>query len=491
MSADAVLLTFIKLVTMTLGLVTTRLLSQYLSVHDYGTYSQVLLIVSTVSSLTIFGMLDGMRFFYCKDNDADKREAYIATIFVFQLVLGTVAGGIVMTLSAPLCQYFDNPDIKGLLIFAAALPMFQNLIGSLQVLIVSVGQARKLALRNLIVSVARLATVICIVLLVRNIAVLMTVTLALDISQIVYFVLVLWKSGCNIRLTRADIHLLGDILRYCTPMAIFILVSSINRDLDKYLISVMTDTETLARYANASKQLPFDVIISSFGTVLAPQIARLFAENAKEEASKLYKAFLEITYISTGILCFAALSAAPQLVKLLYSNKYMNGLPIFRIYILVDLLRFTNMTLVLSAAGQTKRLMIIGLGTIALNAALNFSFYQIWGVMGPAVATLMVTGAVGILMLYFSARAFGTRLSRLFDGKYLMLFATESIGLTLLLELCSRYLRNLDMHYFFALMVIAGLYGVIMLLLNGKRLLSNMKKVSNIAKTERDGWGSD
>ena len=48
-SADAVLLTVIKLVTVALSFVVTRLLSQYLSVLDYGTYSQVLLIVSAVT----------------------------------------------------------------------------------------------------------------------------------------------------------------------------------------------------------------------------------------------------------------------------------------------------------------------------------------------------------------------------------------------------------------------------------------------------------
>ena len=48
-SFDAILLTFIKLITTALGLATTRLLSEHLSVYDYGTYSQVLLIVSTVA----------------------------------------------------------------------------------------------------------------------------------------------------------------------------------------------------------------------------------------------------------------------------------------------------------------------------------------------------------------------------------------------------------------------------------------------------------
>ena len=59
------MLTFIKLVTIALSFVVTRLLSQFLSKHDYGTYSQILLIVSTVTSVTILGMADGVNYFYC------------------------------------------------------------------------------------------------------------------------------------------------------------------------------------------------------------------------------------------------------------------------------------------------------------------------------------------------------------------------------------------------------------------------------------------
>ena len=128
-SADAILLMFIKLVTAALGLVITRLLSEYLSLHDYGTYSQILLIVSALSSGTIFGMMDGVNYFYCSERDPDKRESYVATIFALQCTISAVAGGITMLCAAPICAYFANPDIKPLMIFAVILPLLQNLLG--------------------------------------------------------------------------------------------------------------------------------------------------------------------------------------------------------------------------------------------------------------------------------------------------------------------------------------------------------------------------
>ena len=210
-SGDAMLLMFIKLVTMALGLTVTRLFSEYFSYHDYGTYSQILLIVNTVASITILGMVDGTNFFYCREKDPQKRESYVSTIFSFQCIVSAVAGCVVMALSAPLCIHFDNPDVAGLLIFAAVLPLMQNLISMLQVLVVSVGKARLLAARNLIVSVTRLLAVIAVITFFRDVTVVLLTTLALDLAQIGLFWLMLRKNGCPMGLRAVNFRLFKEI----------------------------------------------------------------------------------------------------------------------------------------------------------------------------------------------------------------------------------------------------------------------------------------
>jgi O-antigen/teichoic acid export membrane protein len=265
-------------------------------------------------------------------------------------------------------------------------------------------------------------------------------------------------------------------------MAIFIIVNSLNRDLDKYLVSIMTDTETLAMYANASKQLPFDILMSSFGTVLVPHIIRFFSNKNTKEATRLCKLYLEIIYVSTGILCFAALSAAPQLMKLLYSNKYTSGLAIFCIYILVDLLRFTNLTIILSSAGKSRWLMILGLGALGTNAVLNVAFYHLMGLIGPAIATLLVTAVSGVIMLFLDVKVLKARLCDLFDFKYLLLFLAESVVLSGALAFVARKLSEWDVHYFVILILIAGTYCLTMLLLNFKRLINDMKNMNRVSR---------
>lgn len=478
-SGDAFLLTFIKLVTIALSFVVTRLLSQFLSKHDYGTYSQILLIVSTVTSVTILGMADGVNYFYCSRQE--EKEAYVSTIYTLQCMISTFAGAAVLVLTRPICLYFDNPDVKKLLIFGASLPLLQNLLSMTQVLLVSIGKARMLAVRNLLVSLVRLAAVIVVILFVKDVALILLATLIMDVGQMLFFAIILRKNGCQIHLKSTNFKLFRTIFGYCAPMAVFTLLNTLNRDCDKYLIGLMTDTETLATYSNASKVLPFDLIAASFMTVLLPQITRYIASESYETARKLYRAFLEITYISTTILCCAVLAAAPQTVELLYSEKYLAGVPVFCIYVLVDLLRFTNITLILSAAGKTKKLMLLSFGALMTNAVLNIVLFWLFGVIGPAIATLATSALLGVLMLRTSAKELHGTLSDFFDWKYLLPFMAGAAGLAAALWFAQELLAG-KLPYWLLLAIVAGSYAALMGALCFKRFLRAIRQVNLLSK---------
>lgn len=479
-SADALLLMVIKLVTIVLGIVITRLLSEFLSVHDYGTYSQVLLIVSLITSVTVLGMMDGVNFFYGSIRDEKKRECYIATMFCLQCMVSAAAGTLVMLSSGPICAYFENPDIRKLLGFAAVLPLLQNLMGMMQVLLVSVGKARILAVRNLAVSLIRLGIVLLVVSAARNAAVVLLTTVVLDGAQAGLFWLILRKNRCAISVFHADFRLTKEILHYCVPMGIFTAVNALNRDCDKYLVALMTDTQTLAVYSNASKALPFDVLMASFCTVLIPKITRGIAGGEYEKTARLYRSFLEIGYVSTGIPCCAVLAAAPQLMRLLYSEKYLGGLPVFCVYILVDLLHFTNLTLVLSAGGRTKLLMGLGIGALGLNLVLNVVLFQLLGIIGPALATLLTTLILGICILSSGAKVLKTGIGRLFDRKRLCLFTVELAAVVAVFSGLRRVLEGWNLHYVAVLLIVGGGSALSMLALEGKRLLATLKQVNKL-----------
>ena len=261
-------------------------------------------------------------------------------------------------------------------------------------------------------------------------------------------------------------------------MAVFTLVNALNRDTDKYLISAMSDTETLAVYSNAAKVLPFDILLISFMTVLLPHITRQIAEGRYGDAVKTYRAYLEISYISTALLAFSVLAAAPQAMELLYSEKYLSGLPVFCIYIVGDIFHFASITLILTASGRTKLLMRLGSLGLGANFVLNILFYRLLGMAGPALATLLVSLGLGASILHYSAKELQASIRELFDCKFLFRFAAECIGALLLFSYIQRWLRSVGMHYFWVLMLVAGGYLLCVGLPNMKRFFKSLKQVA-------------
>lgn len=456
----------------------TRLLSKHFSVFDYGTYSQILLLTTTISSLTILGMMDGINFFFCKEKNEIKRNTYVSTIFALQCIISAIVSICILVCTVPISKYFDNSSLKSLMIYAALLPILQNMISLLQIMFLAIGKAKQIAIRNLIVSLLKFLTIFIACYVFDNIAVMLFAQVITDFLQVVYFITVLRKNNCYINIFKYDLKIVKEILKYCIPMAMFTVIKSLNRDCNKYIISAFTDTETLAIYTNASKLLPFDIIMTSFCTVLLPYITRYISQKNYNITQKLYRAFLEVSYISTTILAAGAICVAPELMKFLYTEKYLSGIYIFIIYILVDIFSVLNITLILSAAGKTKKIMFVSLGVFGLNIALNFAFFFMFGIIGPALATLIVTIVQGVIILSLASKIIGVTKFKMFDFKYLIVFLIELGVFGILMYALRNVLVKYNVPYMVVLISVYGLFCLILGLLNYKRIFKNLHTIN-------------
>ncbi len=484
-SGDSFFLMFVRMITLVFGLLMTRVLSGHFSLQEYGTYSQILLLTTTISSMTILGMMDGINFFFCREKDESKRDAYISTIFFLQYLISIVVSLIVLACSVPISKYFDNDSLKSLIVFAAVLPILQNSISLLQIMFIAIGKAKLIAIRNFIVSVLKLLAIALSCYVFDNIAILLLCQVITDAAQVIYFFVSLRNKDCKINIFRFDKSLIKEILLYCVPMAMFAVIKSINRDADKFVISYFTDTETLAIYTNASKLLPFDIVMTSFCTVLLPYITRYIANKQYEKTHNLYKAFLELSYISTTILAMGAVTVAPELMRFLYTEKYVAydyGISVFIIYILVDILSILNITLILSAAGKTKTILFSSVGTFLANIILNIVLFLLLGECGPAWATLTVTLIQGIVILSFGAKEIKSNIFKLFDKKYLLFFILQNVVCFILTIFIRELLLRANIYYLIILIVCFCVYVGILLLCNAKRLLKNLR-IINSCKT--------
>lgn len=477
-ATNSILLMTVKIITTVLGLIVTKLLSVNFSLQEYGTYSQALLVTTSATSLSILGLTNATNYYYNRtENEADKKR-YVATIFSIQYVIGIVVALCILLFRRQIAAYFSNDRLELVLIIVAFNPVMTNLIAMYQTLFVSIGEAKKIAARNFVVSVIRLIAVVIACYVVNNIVLVLVSVFIMDIAQVLYFSLMFRKDKYPIRVKDGDCSLVKEILIFSIPMAIYVLTNSLSRDIDKYVISAFANTETMAIYSNAAKMLPFDLLTASLITVLIPIITRFINQKKYEEARTVFKLYLRMGYLLTCIIVGGAIALARYVMLFLYDEKYIIGLPVFIVYLVIDMIRFANVTTILSGAGKSKVLMKISLVTLALNGVFNILGYKMIGILGPALVTLILTILMTLALLHFGAKEIKTNIAELFDFKEIIFVGIEIIGMGTVAHFIAEFLSHHNIPLFFVVAISYGLYLCVLFGINRKRVLGCFRKLN-------------
>ena len=161
-SIDSLLLTFMQFVTYATGMVTTKLISTALSLEDYGTYASVNVTITIAATFTLLGLGDCLNYYY-NNNEVCKNEkdriSYVNTIYFAQMIIGIIVSLILFAFRNVISNYFGNVAIAPLLLIVCVKPWFENTIHLFQVLFVSVGRAKIIAIRNFLLALIRVIIV--------------------------------------------------------------------------------------------------------------------------------------------------------------------------------------------------------------------------------------------------------------------------------------------------------------------------------------------
>lgn len=434
-AADSLLLAAARLAAALAGMLTAKVLAVSLSLEQYGTYAQLLTVASLLEAVSGCGLPDCVNYHSngWKDGSGDR---WVKSAFLLQLLLGAGALALAAACRTGIAAAFSNPELAALLWLAGARALLSNRTRLYQVLLVSAGQARLLAVRNLLAAMGRLAGVSAAALLTRSLRPVLLTLLGLDLAQLVLFRRSASRRGLPVQALQGSLRLAPRLLAYGVPVGVYAITGALTRDLDKLLVSCLANPAAAGLYANCSRVLPLDLFASALATVLLPGITRAVARGDRPAAAAQLRCCLWAGCCTVWPLGCALLLTADQAIPLLYSPAYLPGKPVFLLYVLDSMLRFAGMHLALTAAGKTRRLMRISLLALLVNAALDPPLYFLWGLPGPAAATLLSAAVYAGLMLRASRQELKVRWAELIDwretGRLMVcLFWTGSLCLAL------------------------------------------------------------
>lgn len=437
---DAAVLTFSKVLVMAISLVTNMLLSRFCTVEEYGTFSQLNLVITLSVSFLLFGLPSSTNYFLALSEKAEQRRHFLSIYYTLTTILSFIIGLLLVLLEPAIESYFNNSDIHFYWYFLFLYPLANVTIAGISNVLVVYGKSKKLMLINSLTALVSFIAIIIVSSFKLTFRDYLWIYIIGNIALTIYIYAIVYNLEGGLKIS-FDLNLLKEIVKYSIPIGLASLVGTINIELDKLMIGRLMDTESLAYYTNAGKELPLVFIASSLSAVLLPQMVRDLKHNETHRAVSLWGdtvmlSFIFICFFSVGCAVFA-----PQAMTFLYSEKYLPGVSVFIVYSFVLLLRVTYFGMVLNAVGQTRVILLSSVVALVANIILNFALYYTLGFIGPALATFFSILLVNLFQLKFTAKILKVPFKDIFPWKGLLSILFVNILWGSIAYLCVRFFK--------------------------------------------------
>ena len=434
LGGDAVRLTASKIITLIITMVTTMLLSRFRTIHEYGTYSQLLLVTSLFSTLFMMGLPNSINYFLARAETQKEKQGFLSVYYTLSTVL-SIFIGLLLVLAVPLLvKYFNNPSLASFYYFLALYPWASIISSSIENILVVYKRTRFLMGFRIVHSALILGSVLIIKWMNLGFADYVKLFIAVNcLLTICVYLIVYWISGgFNVRV---DKSLTRAIFAFSVPLGLSAVVGTLNTELDKLMIGFLMDTKQMAIYTNAAKELPLTVVPTAITAVLLPQIVRMVKQSKSKEAVLLWGRATELSTIIIGLIVAGVFTYAKEVMTILYSAKYLPGINVFRVYTLNLILRCTYFGIILNACGKTKKIFYCSILSLCINIVLNPLLYWAFGMTGPAIATFIAIVTINCWQLRMTSRETSSSFTEVFPWR--------RIGVTLIINIAFAFVFGL------------------------------------------------
>lgn len=406
LGGDAVRLTTSKVLTMCITMVTSMLLARFRTLEEYGTYSQLLLVINLFASIFMLGLPNSINYFLARAESREEGQRFLSVYYTVSTILSLIMGA-ALVCSIPLIEaFFKNATIRSFAFFLALYPWANIISSSIENVLVVYKKTGFLIIYRLINSVLVLGMVLAVQFLGLGFREYMIGSLGVYAGFALSVYIIVAKLSGGLRIS-VDISLIKKILAFSLPLGLSSIVGTLDLEIDKLLIGRMMSTQELAVYSNAAKELPLTIVSASITAVLLPQVAKMIKNKETKNAVKLWGTATELSLVIMGLFVTGLFTYAEEVIEILYSSKYLAGVPVFRVYTLVLLMRITYFGMILNAMGRTEEIMRSSVFALLLNAILNPLFYALLGIIGPAVATFLSIFVIQLYQLWRTAKHVG------------------------------------------------------------------------------------
>ncbi|MCX7019335.1 MAG: oligosaccharide flippase family protein [bacterium] len=182
---------------------------------------------------------------------------------------------------------------------------------------------------------------------------------------------------------------------YILPVGITSVFDTLSSWLDRTLVSHYYDAASFATYAYGAIEVPFiPMLIGAVTPVLLPRFSAMLKDGGGRAGvlDLWHRAAFKAAIILLPMF-FVFMWTAPDFLTVLYSPKYRDSAPYFRIYLVLLPVRIVAFMPLLFALGRAKYVMAGAAGEVCLNLAASLFLMRVagLGMAGAACGTVVST----------------------------------------------------------------------------------------------------
>lgn len=183
---------------------------------------------------------------------------------------------------------------------------------------------------------------------------------------------------------------------------------------------------------------------------------KYISQNKLEKSVLLFKNYLKIGYYTVWTFGVAVLIVTKQAISFLYASEYLIGEPIFILYVVDIMIKFASMHLILTASGNAKLLMKYSAISLGANTILNIIFFKIFGIVGPAISTLVVTTIYTISILNKSTSILKAKWTDIVDIKDILSFVFGLVMMAAVFYMINKLLLSIELNQYITMILVMG-----------------------------------
>ncbi|MFM7016852.1 MAG: oligosaccharide flippase family protein [Bacteroidota bacterium] len=406
-----------------INFLTLPYLVRSLSFDDYGTYGQVLMIITILQGFFTYNLNQIANVYFAEDTQDPK----VVFSTLIRMTIGmSLLSCFAMFLSIPFIgSAFKNEALFHLLTFST-LNLFAQVIAPVLISVLIFFNRVQNTVSILVVT--NILKVLAMFYAIHYLGSLNYLMLALSIVsfiQILLFFVQIPKEILSFQYF--DGSLAKRIFVMASPLALSSLIEKSLVYLDGVMVSAMLTTTAYAFYRAGAVEVPF--VAGLYGSVTAivmPEIAKLFNENNLKEIIRLKRIAISGTiFFVYPVLIFLLFFAEP-LVSTYLSKSYSASILIFMIFNLSLLVRVNDYQDVIIMSKNSKYIIRAVVLVALLNLLLNYSLINWIGINGAACAFIISLSVFAMILLWKTINVLNCRLRDLFDFK--MIFKVVGIS---------------------------------------------------------------